>query len=429
MFDQNAGILRTKNKSNTLQSTIKKDRNVAFDFNIEALRGFAALFVAIGHAVIFNNILDPNFFSEEMRLTLAPGHYCVLIFFVLSGYVIGISNKKELRGKEIGIYLKKRLVRLYPIYIVCFLFALLVSTSNYSFATVLSHITITQVAFAEVILENGPLWSLHYEVLYYMLFILISAFRINPLFAAAVSIGVGLLNFVLFPSVNFSLISSYSFGFTFWIAGLAIAKYFTRSKVETNYALLASNVFLVLSIYAFNILSTLFLKLSNALSSQYGFFKSEISFHDLSFLPYAVLFILIFSGKQFKYKKQITLILQLLPAATFIYLAKNYGTKDLGNFLMPSVFYLISLVLFFSKSDFIDSLSKRLIKCGVWLGSISYAVYVLNFPLLFLFNRITIFSGSPTTYIVRIVVFLSSLILLSYLLEKKFQPWIRAKFF
>ena len=420
------------NPSITLEpNSVKGSKNK--DFNIEALRGFAALIVAIAHAVYFHYVLAPGY-SVKIGPDFVTGHYCVLIFFMLSGYVIGISNKTPLSGTmAILTYLKKRLVRLYPIYIICLLLSFLTATSFYDLKTVLSHLTFTQILFSELIKENGPLWSLHYEVLYYLLFIPISFLKLNPLVLAILSILLGLGNFLIYPQVNVPIITSYFFGFSFWVSGLIISKYFLKSNSKVNPALLLSNIFLILCIGPFNILATILKKIIALVNITLEFPSSVnlaeriITFTDFAYLPYCFMFLLIACGKDFKYRKWVFVLLQVLPALTFNYILRNLDTPGIENFILPSVFYIISLLIFFIRTEKLKLISQPFIKFGIWLGSISYALYVVHFPIIYLFNKIEVFSGTTTFFLFRLLLFLTLTIIFSYLLEKKFQPWIKSK--
>ena len=62
------------------------------------------------------------------------------------------------------------------------------------------------------------------------------------------------------------------------------------------------------------------------------------------------------------------------------------------------------------------------------LGAVSYAIYVIHFPIGMLLARITSFSGSALTFAVRLIIDLVLVLIAGYLLELKVQPWFKARF-
>lgn len=193
-------------------------------YNLEALRGAAALFVVIHHVIFHKQYLDPRYFPKWILSVEPPGHFCVLIFFVLSGYVIGVSNPFRLTGETIIPYLKKRFIRIYPIYFVSLTFALLLD-QPYPIATVLGNYALLQGALGDIVWANNPIWSLSQEAFFYLLFIPLSYFNVRPLYAAIAAVLVGLLNYFSYPAFDAPVISAYCYGFAFWATGWALAKY------------------------------------------------------------------------------------------------------------------------------------------------------------------------------------------------------------
>jgi|ERR1035437_1208945 peptidoglycan/LPS O-acetylase OafA/YrhL len=97
-----------------------------FDPELEGLRGFAALGVMFYHGVGTRG-LDVAYKPEGFLAYLSLSGLGVYLFFVLSGYVIGINYQNRSTFKT-GLYLKKRLVRLYPLYLISFLSILVLAT-------------------------------------------------------------------------------------------------------------------------------------------------------------------------------------------------------------------------------------------------------------------------------------------------------------
>lgn len=108
-----------------------------------------------------------------------PGHAAVVIFFVLSGYVISHAARPELglRG-----YLHHRFARIYPVVLCAALLTIVLAvagvpalqyagTRGTDALDVALNVTFLAQTWANVALPyNGPFWSLNYEVWYYILF-------------------------------------------------------------------------------------------------------------------------------------------------------------------------------------------------------------------------------------------------------------------
>lgn len=410
----------------------KEERKIRY--SLEALRGVAAFIVVWCHAVESPRFLDPHYSPQGVLAFLPPSHLSVLLFFVLSGYVIGLSTKQRLASKEtIGAYLKKRFLRIYPIYFVSMVLAVLVA-QPYPITTLLGNFTLTQVLLTPVIGENGPSWSLHYEVFYYLLFIPISFFRVSPFPAALVCLCIGVTNMYVAPDVP--LLSSYAFGFTFWLVGLGLAHSAKQlPDFQTSYQFLIGMLLVLLSMYKFNILETVFLKGMRLLTGEALFFRpsdyfaeTQARFKDMAFLPYAAVYILLFADKALPRRRALLIFLFGLPALTFIYLGLRYRELDMSSYVLASFFYVIGIIAMLVKSEVLEQYSQSLVKPLIKLGSISYGVYIIHIPILVIFNKVEFFSGSAFTYWVRFALAISVAIIVSYWLEKKFQPRVRSLF-
>lgn len=402
-----------------------------FDYNIESLRGFSAISVVIGHIIYYKRYFDTTYFPIALSKITISAHLSVLLFFVLSGYVIGLRNNKGIKTKDILSYLKKRVLRLYPIYIICILFTLLIVPYKYSLGTILGNLFFLQVIVTPVIFEINPIWSLHYEVLFYLIFVPISFFSLNSILIVICSFALGIINYLLFPDNAF--FTTFCFGLCFWYSGVIIARYFPYKEniSGTNYNLLLSNIFLLLSLERLNTFNMIFSKISIFIFNHNFEFpnsiewaKKAVSFSDFSFLPYCVYFILTFSGKLYPYKKQTQLFFQFLPIISIFYILQKSNNNSILDLVTPLVFYGISTLLFFTTSCSIHNISEIIIQKGGWFGGLSYAIYLFHFPLMALFHRIDTSNGMLIFYILKLIIYITIVIVVSVFLEKKYQPWI-----
>ena len=387
------------------------------NYNLEVLRGSAAVIVVFHHIIYHNLFFNPKYFPSTLKAFEPPGHLAVLIFFVLSGYVIGINHKERLFGSNILLYIKKRFIRIYPIYFLGILLGLMVSITLYSWPTMLSNFTLTQNVLYPVIWENNPAWSLNYEILYYLLFIPISLFRIKPASAFIIFFIIGTVN-LYFP-IN-PIVTAYSFGYCFWIMGVHIAWNFKEGKSKIKllpilfYFLALENI--ISGSYIFRLLS-LVKKPMPAVAEFWS--QNIIGMDDLIFLPYCFMIILLLSGREFKYKNLFFICIQIFPLYVIFSQFKHH-THEAHHFFV-GIGYLILCCL-----SYITTIPESFMeKLGVKLGGLSYGIYIIHFPILFLFGRITPFSNNLFYYILRVILYLFLTFLSAWFLENKFQPAVR----
>lgn len=205
-----------------------------FSIYLDLLRFIAALLVFVSHipAFIDGNLWQIGLFGSES----------VMIFFVLSGYVISyvVYDKKETAKR----YAVSRLARIYSVAIPALLltfilynWALHINPTSLSGVSLrvdsqaVSLITglffVNQSWFNTTVLSNYPYWSLGYEVQYYILFgIFVYTRGYTRLFSVLVS--------VLVMGINIILL------FPVWLAGVLCYKMTTNEKwdINPNWALL-----------------------------------------------------------------------------------------------------------------------------------------------------------------------------------------------
>jgi len=148
---------------------------------LEALRGFAALYV------VFFHVLPQSFYlwGINVGLLFRFGPESVILFFILSGFVIKYTYEKS-RDKSFKTYFIRRFIRLYiPLFAIFILGYVLKCFEDGTFAnpellTLAGNLLMLQDVATQkpnvicgVYLANGPLWSLSYEWWFYMLFFLL----------------------------------------------------------------------------------------------------------------------------------------------------------------------------------------------------------------------------------------------------------------
>jgi peptidoglycan/LPS O-acetylase OafA/YrhL len=156
---------------------------------IDGLRFIALMSVLIYHIngfwVVKGNELDhfPNIFMSIWYTITSTGNVGVQLFFVISGYILGLpfANKYLGNGKDVRLsqYFKRRITRLEPPYIIIMIILFLMSVyiaHKYTFTellpSLLASLTYTHNFFygREILpLINGVAWSLEIEIQFYIL--------------------------------------------------------------------------------------------------------------------------------------------------------------------------------------------------------------------------------------------------------------------
>ncbi|MDZ9009106.1 acyltransferase [Escherichia coli] len=89
-------------------------------YSLQVFRGLAAVMVLLAHS---NIMLNKTLFSGAF----IPGYIGVDFFFVLSGFIIMLTCKKHIGSGEISDYVRKRVLRVFPPYIIYTVLAYIVS--------------------------------------------------------------------------------------------------------------------------------------------------------------------------------------------------------------------------------------------------------------------------------------------------------------
>lgn len=168
---------------------------------LDLMRGLAALLVCAGHlrAAIMVDLgasIAPGIPSKALYLLTGLGHQSVVVFFVLSGYLVGgsiIAAGPHFKWRH---YAQARLSRLWTVLVPCLALTWVIDqvilhhapqvlsgayaplwhsapqTGQYdaSWLTLLGNVFFVQTIAVPVFGSNGPLWSLANEFWYYVLF-------------------------------------------------------------------------------------------------------------------------------------------------------------------------------------------------------------------------------------------------------------------
>ena len=153
--------------------------------NVNLLRAFAALLVLVYHVIELGPW--PEFPSSGALLTFRAGWVGVDLFFVISGFVIGLSAIRLYRDGDSDYrrtFMRRRLARIVPLYLltcVAFLIAVQPAVLSLPWPKLLLQFA-SHLLFLHNLLPalhgaiNGPNWSVAAEMQFYVLMMLAAPF-------------------------------------------------------------------------------------------------------------------------------------------------------------------------------------------------------------------------------------------------------------
>lgn len=237
--------------------------------NLDCLRGLLAVYVLAGHsrwllwagqASWLNNThstLD-NILAYSSAL-LRYGHEAVIVFFVLSGFFIHLRAAQQFASQEtvefnVRQYFRRRSHRLIPPYLLALLVTFVAdqaghylwptlyearttdaflnlnfSNKGYSWRSIIPAAVFLPNSLGTDFGTNGPLWSLSYEVVYYLLYPLWIYLRIK------IGVKAYFLILILTPIAFWLGGISYFIGtashYYLWIAGAGLAELVAANRL------------------------------------------------------------------------------------------------------------------------------------------------------------------------------------------------------
>jgi peptidoglycan/LPS O-acetylase OafA/YrhL len=330
---------------------------------LESIRGFAAVYVVLHH--LARQYLP----HTAIRLPFIFGPEAVIVFFVLSGFVITYATIVNPSDLLLRNYSVKRVRRIYPIFAFALLLGYLCQAFIVrhwfvpSFKQLAGNLLMCQgISIAPF--YDGPLWSLSYEWWFYVLFILLVKVEKAPgrrqFWAAGLSIA-GLITAVIYLNQA----SLFLFYFMIWWCGSELAREYTDAGQVT----LKRQLFPVATV-ALLALGAILLVLPALRNHE-----------PLSAIEYPLLFI----------RHPASAVVLILAGLAWYKLRFIGFNATLGWFTI--------------------------------FAPISYAIYALHAPILFAID-----SVSPGQYgAIKILLTFALVLPLAYVMEVPFQSWINRR--
>ncbi len=321
---------------------------------IEGLRGILAWWVVLGHILAVSGYTTPVF--QSLAELIIAQHYAVDVFVIISGFVIFllIHQKRE----TFRVYIGRRFLRLYPVYILCFFLAVLLHPLNGSFFLFLQekgwHDYLQYYEAAD-----GHFWthiSVHLTMLHSMIPESALPFSPGAFLPPAWSISLEWQLYIVAPALYFFL-KRYKSGF--WAVTLAVALAYQFSYHLGSFFM---DSFMPFKAHFFWIGGASYFIYDECVKR-----KDALS-NVFTFLPLVALAILLFAG--------------------FIQDASHAGRLT-PLVIWTIVFSSILSVKVNSRSLFAKCVSRLLTLPQIrWLGLISYNTYLIHWPLIIIFGSI-----------------------------------------
>lgn len=342
---------------------------------LDGLRGVCALAVLVTHLVYGPYVVaDQNIeFCPTLFLRALGGfgHLAVLIFFVLSGFVIGYTTPQKFTWEEAKRYIIRRLIRIYPIYLFAVFLSFAITNNPYTVKDVIGHLLFLQLWIVPVIKNNGSLWTLHYEFIFYLLFIVIWRLNIKLLMIMPLCIVSGILS-AIFKFHPFEILGY----FTLWLSGLWLAKNLVNSKLKFHHFesyRFWTPCILMAALGAQNIL--------NMTINKYGTGSIVLTDTISVVLVTSIVAALIIDRQIYGYKLSLAIIslIVIMTISYSLYKGTFYSSEGRLFGYQLAAFFLVVLPLTFLFNKVPISTLSRL--SGI--GSLSYGLYVIHAPIEF----------------------------------------------
>ena len=124
---------------------------------LDSLRAIAALVVVIGHIEQLKSINKIPLLFEKSFFTIPDAHIGVILFFVISGFLITylLIKEREKNGKILfGAFYMRRILRIWPLYYLILIISFLLFRVDYKMSSIILSFSI----FPNIALSLGSVW-------------------------------------------------------------------------------------------------------------------------------------------------------------------------------------------------------------------------------------------------------------------------------
>lgn len=217
---------------------------------LESIRGFAAIYVALGHWLVLT-AGNPHLVVAFFKF----GQEAVILFFLLSGFVIFYAHQKH-PNEALSQYFIKRFRRIYFPLVCAMVVSVIFASHVIDYKELAGTLLMLQDSrrtkpgnIAYSFMGNLPLWSLSFEWMFYMLFPfvfpVIGKSRRRGHLIGIFSL-INLVAYIIFPNHIF-VVCAY---FLIWWTGLEMGEYFFGDRAKSQHRILSIYYIITLLILA-----------------------------------------------------------------------------------------------------------------------------------------------------------------------------------
>jgi peptidoglycan/LPS O-acetylase OafA/YrhL len=325
---------------------------------LEAIRGFAAIYVVLFHTLPQKIYL----LGINVGTIFRFGSEAVIVFFVLSGFVIKYSFEKS-EDKSFKRYFKRRFVRLYTPLIFIFILGYLIkcysegSLADPEWNNLLGNIFMLQDVISQkpnvissTYMGNGVLWSLSYEWWFYMFFFLviknISNEKLNKWINIIVIVSA--ISYLFYPFI----LNRLGMYFAIWWTGARFATIYLKGE-NITYKSMMSYAYVLITIAA--ILGLNFY-LNYSYTKIYSYPLAAYPFIELRHFVFTIMLLFIsIAWKNLKwigFNSIFGVFKYLAPCSYVIYISHHYLVVKatyldfISNKIIQYGLYIIFMILF-----------------------------------------------------------------------------------
>ncbi|HEY9051912.1 MAG TPA: acyltransferase [Gammaproteobacteria bacterium] len=404
----------------------------------EAGRGFAAFYVFIFHIIKFTQLREispEGSIQYYLALTFGNyGHQAVLFFFLLSGFSIHYTSIDRPLNSLNGVfhYYYLRIRRIYPIYLLAIILTLMLLSLGYylypeqyakEYELINPGVILYNLFFlddryyvegilAPALPTNGPLWSLSYEVLYYLIYPIFWYLSLKMKYTRVI-IPFAILSIFCISYAHYyhpnhltNVLSLY----IVWVMGATIAYIMRQPK------LIKSSLWLYFVIAIYVLLQSVWV-LENATYTLGVYY--DILWGVLFFV--VMLYFAIVEELDIKYWQRWFVASMIIIGVIFIDAITLFIdiSKDMGYFYLKIhfsaiIFLVIALVPKFNIRKIVHITLRPFERMGFY----SYGLYIIHYPLLFFISALLLYHQWSLFYA---LLFIPPIMFLAKAIEGPYQ--------